>query len=251
MSVLPKELTGQDFWKLSVELSEPDGFFRSDNLVSNELFMQQVVPDLTRIAKPGGVYLGVGPEQNFTYIAAVKPAMAFIIDVRRGNLHLHLMYKAIFELSADRAEFLSRLFSMKRQSGLDHQSTVREIIAAYGAPGLKSDELLRQNIAAIRDLLAKKLGLPGDDLEAIEGLYQVVLHARPRHPLRDQARQLRRLPDLRRVDGRHRSRLRPAGIPGVRGELHDRARPAAAQSDRAGRRQFCRVQSDSRGRTRT
>ncbi len=173
VSVLPKELTGQDLWKLSAELSETDGFFRSDNLVSNELFMQQVVPDLTRIAKPGGVYLGVGPEQNFTYIAAVKPAMAFIIDVRRGNLHLHLMYKAIFELSADRNEFLSRLFSMKRQSGLDHQSTVRELIAAYSAPGLKSDELLRQNTAAIRDLLAKKLGLPGDDLKAIEGLYQV------------------------------------------------------------------------------
>ena len=81
------------------ELSEADGFFRSDNLVSNELFMQRVIPELTRTVKPGRVYLGVGPEQNFTYIAAVKPAMAFIIDVRRGNLQLHLMYKALFELS--------------------------------------------------------------------------------------------------------------------------------------------------------
>ena len=96
------------------ELSEADGFFRSDNLVSNELFMQRVIPDLTRIVKPGRVYLGVGPEQNFTYIAAIKPAMAFIIDVRRGNLQLHLMYKALFELSSDRADFVSRLFSLKR-----------------------------------------------------------------------------------------------------------------------------------------
>ena len=79
--------------------------------------MQRVIPDLTRTVKPGRVYLGVGPEQNFTYIAATKPAMAFIIDIRRGNLQLHLMYKALFELSADRAEFVSRLFSLKRPAG--------------------------------------------------------------------------------------------------------------------------------------
>ena len=96
---------------------------------------QRVIPELTRLARPGRAYLGVGPEQNFTYIAAVRPAMAFIIDVRRGNLHLHLMYKALFELSADRAEFVSRLFSMKRPSGLGRQSTVQQIMAAYTDPG--------------------------------------------------------------------------------------------------------------------
>ena len=59
--------------------------------------------------------MGVGPEQNFTYIAALKPAMVFITDVRRGNLHLHLMYKALFEMSADRAGFRRRACS--RASG--------------------------------------------------------------------------------------------------------------------------------------
>jgi len=171
-SVLPKELTGQDLWKLSIELSEPDGFFRSDNLVSNELFMQQVIPELTRIAKAGGAYLGVGPEQNFTYIAAVRPAMAFIIDIRRGNLQLHLMYKAIFELSADRNDFVSRLFSMKRRPGLDRNSPIREIIAAYEAPPLKSEELYKQNLAAIRDFLSKRLNLTADDLKGVERIYQ-------------------------------------------------------------------------------
>ncbi len=78
--------------------------------------MQRVVPDLTRTVKPGRVYMGVGPEQNFTYIAATRPAMAFIIDVRRGNLQLHLMYKALFELSTDRADFVSRLFSLRAAS---------------------------------------------------------------------------------------------------------------------------------------
>src|SRR5438093_13045545 len=92
---VPAEITDEQFWKMSSEFSEPDGSFRSDNLVSNEIGFQYVIPDLTRIAKQGRIYMGVGPEQNFTYIAALKPAMAFIVDIRRGNLDLHLMYNAL------------------------------------------------------------------------------------------------------------------------------------------------------------
>ena len=82
------------------------------------MWFQYIVPDLVGYLKPGGVYLGVGPEQNFTYIAALKPKMVFIIDIRRGNLHTQLMYKALFELSNDRADFVSMLFSRKRPDGL-------------------------------------------------------------------------------------------------------------------------------------
>ena len=156
---LPPRLSNSELSTLMTELSEPDGFFRSDNLVSNELFMQRVIPDLTRIVKPGRVYLGVGPEQNFTYMAAIKPAMAFIIDIRRGNLQLHLMYKALFELSADRADFVSRLFSMKRPSGLSRTSSAQEIVAAYREPKLKSLELYKQNVSSIRRVLGSKGGL--------------------------------------------------------------------------------------------
>src|SRR5215510_13263171 len=128
---LPSQLSDQEFWKLSTEFSEPDGFFRSDNLLSNEVWLQSVIPDLIHVAKPGRVYMGVGPEQNFTYIAALKPAMAVIVDVRRGNLDLHLMYKALFEMSADRSEFLSRLFARKRPDGLGAASSVHELFGAY------------------------------------------------------------------------------------------------------------------------
>src|SRR5262245_49156021 len=119
---IPAKLTDEEFWKLSAESSEPDGTFRSDNLLSNEIWFQYVLADLTKVSKPGRIYLGVGPEQNFTYIAATKPKMVFIIDIRRGNLDLQLMYKALFELSKDRAEFVSRLFSKKRPEGLTAQS---------------------------------------------------------------------------------------------------------------------------------
>src|SRR4029453_4670228 len=103
---LPTQLTDQEFWKLSTEFSESDGRFRSDNLLSNEVGARNVIRGLWKRDKTGRVYLGVGPEQNFTYMSAVKPAMAFIFDIRRGNLDLQLMYKALFELSANRAEFV-------------------------------------------------------------------------------------------------------------------------------------------------
>ena len=87
----PAELTDRQFWSLSRDSSEVDGVFRSDNLLSNETSFQYVIPDLLKTAKQGRVYLGVGPEQNFTYIAALKPAMAIIIDIRHGNLDVHLI----------------------------------------------------------------------------------------------------------------------------------------------------------------
>ena len=171
---LAPRLSGPELFALTTELSEADGFFRSDNLVSNELFMQRVIPALTRIVKPGRVYLGVGPEQNFTYMAAIKPAMAFIIDVRRGNMQLHLLYKALFELSVDRADFVSRLFSLKRPPGLDRKSSVQHIFTAYADPRLRSPGLYKQNVSAIRRLLSRKneLELSQQDLKGIEDIYQ-------------------------------------------------------------------------------
>jgi hypothetical protein len=128
---IPARLADQEFWALTASLSEPSGSFRSDNLLSNELRHQFVIPELKETAMPGRAYIGVGPEQNFTYIAALQPSIAFIVDIRRGNLQLHLMYKALFELSADRAEFVSRLFSRKQPDGLRATSTAAEIFAAY------------------------------------------------------------------------------------------------------------------------
>ena len=104
-------------------LSGAGGFFRSENLVSNEHTYQYVIPALKKAVLPGGIYLGVAPDQNFTYMAAIRPRMAFILDIRRGNLLEHLMYKALFELSVDRADFVSRLFSKPRPAGLDATTT--------------------------------------------------------------------------------------------------------------------------------
>ena len=165
---LPSRLSDQEFWRLSSDLSEHDGDFRSDNLVSNELWLQHVIPDLIKTVEPGRAYVGVGPEQNFTYIAALKPAMAFIIDIRRGNLDLHLMYKALFELSADRAEFVSRLFSRKPPDGLTEQSTAADIFAAFKNVD-RSQPLHDETLHAIRGKVAKHgFALSEDDWSGIE-----------------------------------------------------------------------------------
>ncbi len=173
---LPAKLSGTELWKLIEEFSEPDGYFRSDNLLSNELWFQWVIPELVQRAPQGGVYLGVGPEQNFTYIAALKPKMVFITDVRRGNLHTHLMYKALFELSADRADFFARLFTKKRPPGLTAKSTASELVTAYwdsSRTPTGPDSAYKENLEAIKDHLTKTRSLPlgKADLDGIDYVY--------------------------------------------------------------------------------
>jgi hypothetical protein len=92
------------------ELSEPGGAFDTDNLISNEKSYLHVIPALRQAGVAGGAYIGVGPDQNFSYIARVRPAIAFIVDVRRDNLLLHLLFKALFAEAGTRIEYLSLLF---------------------------------------------------------------------------------------------------------------------------------------------
>jgi hypothetical protein len=170
---LPASLSDQDFWKFVTDHSEQSGVFPRENLTSNEVWFERVIPDLLKRAKTGGVYLGVGPEQNFTYIAALKPAMAIIFDIRRGNLDVQLMYKAIFELTKDRADFMAMLFSRPRPAGLGPQSTVLDLFTAF-ANVHSSSTLYDQNLKAIDDQLIKthKLGMSKDDVEWVQYVFQ-------------------------------------------------------------------------------
>src|SRR5262249_44026205 len=115
---VPEQLSDQQFWQIIDDFSEPNGYFRSENLLSNENAFQHVIPTLQTTLPAAGVYLGVGPEQNFTYIAALKPRLAFIDDIRRGNMHLQLLYKTFMGLSRDRADFLRHLLARPRRKDL-------------------------------------------------------------------------------------------------------------------------------------
>jgi len=166
-SGLPASLTDDEFGSLAAELSEPAGEFKaSDNLVSNELHLAEVVRLLGR---RGGVYVGVGPEQNFSYIAEVQPSMAFVVDVRQDNRDLHLLYKALFELSADRADFVGRLFSRPRPQTSGAGAAVAELFAALEAASPDATLYDRTQSQVHQHLQEHhRFGLPAEDLRSVD-----------------------------------------------------------------------------------
>lgn len=174
---LPREISDEAFWKLIADYSEESGQFRFEYM-SNEQEFEVVIPRLLENRKPGGVYVGVGPEQNFTYIAALQPKMAFIVDIRRDNMLEHLIYKAAFEMSANRAEFLSHLFSRKMPAGLTEKTTARVLFQAFRASSSDA-ALFHQNLQAIKDrlLTEHKFRLSLDDVTQIDYIYRVFFDA--------------------------------------------------------------------------
>jgi len=160
---LPSALKDQELWQLISDLSEKGGTF-PQQFMSNEDSAQFVIPSLKDATKRGGVYIGVGSEQNFTYIAAIQPRLAFVVDIRRDNVFEHLMYKAVFELSENRADFVSRLFSRKRPAGLDTTSSVKAIFDAF-RPVEADAALYETNLLAVLDRLTKDHGFPLTDAD--------------------------------------------------------------------------------------
>jgi hypothetical protein len=169
---LPTQLADSEYWKLISDFSEPDKYFQQRVITSNEVSYQHVVPDLVRAAKSPAVYFGVGPEQNFTYIAAIQPKMAFIFDIRREMMLEHLMYKSIFEMSADRVQFVSNLFSRKPSAPLTAESSVDTIFQSFAR--VPADRLLAgENITAILARLKTRHRFPltPEDENGIRDVY--------------------------------------------------------------------------------
>ena len=170
---LPPQLSDEAFWHLITDYSEAGGFFRFDNFISNEALFQHVLGRLKETTKPGGVYLGVGPDQNFTYIVALRPRIAFIVDIRRQNMLEHLMYKALIELSADRAEFLSRLFARQRPENIGPESSPEELFKAFRNVPAELD-LFFANLDAIKIQLKERHGfkLSAEDEASIQYIFR-------------------------------------------------------------------------------
>ncbi len=180
-AALPTRLTDAEFWALHQEISEPGGYFRiEDNYTSNEREVGTVFAMLRQEKVQGGVYLGVGPEQNFSYIAAIQPAMAFIVDIRRQAVMQHLMFKAMFELAANRAEFISLLFGKPVPKGLDVNVPVQQLWEAYFA--VPADPTLSgKNYTRVLDRLTKQHGfaLTADERVQFENVYRAFYNYGP------------------------------------------------------------------------
>jgi hypothetical protein len=178
---LPGQYTDTEFWRMVTDFSEAGGDYQYENFVSNEISYQEVIPELSRLAKPGGVYLGVASEQNFTYIDVVRPKVAFIFDVRRQNTLLLLMYKALFEMADNRADFVSLLFSRKRPAGLGTNSSADALFQAFAE--VKPDpQLYAATLKDIKDRLTRqhRFALSADDVGKIEYIFNVFSRGGPR-----------------------------------------------------------------------
>lgn len=149
-----------DYRGLVADLSEPESGPGADNLTTNEDSFTRVAGDLARRAPRGGVYIGVGPDQNFTFIARARPGLAFIVDFRRRNLLLHLVHKALFSLSADRVAYLSRL-TARAPKGLAADPTAEALVEAFEAASFERGRL-DAAVAEVADFL-RPLGLVDDE----------------------------------------------------------------------------------------
>jgi hypothetical protein len=155
-------------------LSEPDGYFDTDNLISNERSYLQVLPQLERGGVRGGAYIGVGPDQNFSYIAAVRPSIAFIVDIRRDNLLLQLLFKALFDQAHTRVEYLALLFGRPVPADMNswRESSVARVAQYIERPALdtKSISALRARLdGAIRGF---GVALSAGDLATIDRFHR-------------------------------------------------------------------------------
>src|SRR5262245_44122477 len=176
---LPSQISDAEFWRLVTEFSEPNGPYPYENYVGNEVMLQRVIPAARKETKLGGVYIGVGPEQNFTYALALEAKMAFVVDIRRQNMLELLVYKALFETAENRADFVSQLFSRKRPPNLNAKTDVSALLAAY--KGIQPDEKYEQeNLKTIKSVFAKhKFTLSSEDLRTIERVHAVFYRAGP------------------------------------------------------------------------
>jgi len=178
-AALPSEINDKDFWQMIVNLSEQGGTYHYENFVSNELQYQDVVPALKATTKPGGVYIGVGPEQNFTYAEVLQSKLAFVIDIRRQNMVELLMYKALFDMSPNRADFVSNLFSRVRPTGLDTKTNSAAMFVAYENAKVNAN-LLAKNLQAIKAYMTKhSYQLTSEDLSNIDKILTVFSRGGP------------------------------------------------------------------------
>ena len=159
-------------------LSEPAGYFDTDNLISNERSYLQILPALERQTARGGIYIGVGPDQNFSYIAALRPSLAILLDIRRDNLLLHLLFKTLFAEARTRVEYLALLLGRPVPRDVDawrDASLDRLLSAMEASPDRGAIDGLRARLD--RRLVRFGVPLSPEDLATIDRFHRRFIDA--------------------------------------------------------------------------
>ena len=179
---IPDSLSAAEFSRLVREMSEEGGYFHSDNFISNETSYLHIVDKLQELGATGNskiigakAYIGVGPEQNFTYIAKIRPRIAFIVDIRRQAIIQHLFYKALFELSPTRTAFLSRLLSRPMPAAkLRRADAPLADLVDYFVRSPADEKAYTANLADIRKTIQQtfQFQLSEEDAASLEYIYK-------------------------------------------------------------------------------
>jgi hypothetical protein len=174
-----ESLSPAEFSRLIQDFSEEGGFFRSDNFTSNETSYLHVVRRLREMHLYGGAYIGVGPEQNFTYIAKLHPKIAFLVDIRRQAMIQHLLYKALFEISETRADFLSNLISrpLDETDGPEKDAPIEKVLD-YLSSAQAPAPVFTANLSRVRRIIQQqfRFTLSAADQDQLEYVYSTFQH---------------------------------------------------------------------------
>jgi hypothetical protein len=166
------------FAALSARLSETGGYFDSDNLISNETSYQHVLGKIRENQVQGGVYIGVGPDQNFTYIARIRPRVAIITDIRRDNLLQHLLFKSLFDRARNRVEYLCLFFGkpFPKTRGWESRG-VREIVEYIDNTASDSKLFDKTQKMLLQDIQKFGIMLSETDLETVGRIHRAFYSA--------------------------------------------------------------------------
>jgi len=234
-----------DFGQLVARLSERAGYFGSDNLVSNELSYQHVLGKIEKMNVSGGAYLGVGPDQNFTYIAQIKPKIAIMIDIRRDAMVQHLLFKALFMMARNRVEYLSLLFGRPLPKDFKkwNDRPIRDLVDYFDRTPLDQKIADRTKLEIHKRLASFNIPLTPRDIETIDEIYQAFYTdcLEVRYTIRDRptGRFFPAYRDLlleKDLDGRYRNFLaNEADFQVIKG-MHDRNLIIPATGDLSGQK---------------
>ena len=222
------------------DFSEPSGFFQYDIVTSNEVSYQHVMPELMKTPRSGGAYLGVGPEQNFTYIAALSPKIAFIFDIRRDMMLEHLMYKASSKCRRLVLSSLPSLFSRKVPAQFGRKVPLTRCFGhsrAFRRIRAVTEANLKQIIDRLKTV--HHFPLSAEDERGIRAIYRTFA----REGVMSFSSSFRSpgYATLMTFDRWGRQELE---LSRDKGELRPHPRHASAESDRSSSRRFRRSKSD-------
>ncbi len=161
--------TGPSYAELYNRLSEQGGYFDSDNLISNETSYLHALDDLRALGVRGGVFLGVGPDQGFSYIAETQPELAIMIDIRRDAMIQHLMFRSLFQRSRNRMEYLAGLIGAEvRDVGEWTDRPIEEILAVLDTARRTEAEFTRWSSRILADARDSNITLTTEDINTLQ-----------------------------------------------------------------------------------